>query len=125
MAKVLVIDDDEQIRDWLEILLMDEGHQVFLAQDGVEGVQCFHQFLPDLVITDINMPNKDGLEVIMELLKFNTKQPIIAMSCGFRNISAHSNLDLASALGAQGILEKPFENWQLQAIVAKFFLKNT
>ena len=117
MAKILVIEDDEWIRDLLEMLLIDDGHQVIVAEDGVEGVQYFHQYHPHLVITDIYMPNKDGLEVIMELLKFNAKQLIIAMSGGFRNISANSNLDLASALGARAVLEKPFERSQLQALV--------
>ncbi|MDQ5940165.1 MAG: hypothetical protein QG557_1115 [Pseudomonadota bacterium] len=64
MAKILVIDDEEQLRDLIKKMLTRDGHQILMAQDGEEGVRAFHQFNPDLIITDIIMPNKDGIEVI-------------------------------------------------------------
>jgi CheY-like chemotaxis protein len=67
MAKILVIDDEDQLRVLLKKMLMHGGHQVSIAEDGVEGIKIFHEIQPDLIITDIIMPNKDGIEVIVEL----------------------------------------------------------
>ena len=64
MTKILVIDDEELMRKLMKKMLMRDGHDVFIARDGVDGVEQFHQINPDLVITDIIMPNKDGYEVI-------------------------------------------------------------
>ena len=112
MAKILVIDDEEQMRNVLTKMLTHDGHEVFVAQDGVEGVKRFYLFKPDLVLTDIVMPSKDGLEVIAELLASNPTQPIIAMSGGRRILTA--DLDLAEIKGIKGILKKPFTLQQLQ-----------
>ena len=117
MAKILVIDDKEQLRDLLKKMLTRDGHQVFMAQDGEEGVRSFYQFKPDLIITDIIMPNKDGIEVIMEFLNANPELPIIAISGGRRAIKAGFNLDSAEMLGVKGILQKPFTHQQLQYVI--------
>mgnify|MGYP000149634254 FL=1 len=119
MAKILVIDDEEQLRDLIKKMLTRDGHQVLMAQDGEEGVRGFHQFNPDLIITDIIMPNKDGIEVIMELLKSHPDLPIIAISGGRRAITAGFNLDSAEMLGVKGILQKPFTHQQLQEVIQK------
>jgi DNA-binding response OmpR family regulator len=116
--KILVIDDEKQIRDILQKLLELEGHTVFLARDGVEGIHTFHQFHPNIVITDIYMPEKDGMEVIVELMKFNPDLPIIAMSGNYRTITASYNLELARTLGAKWILVKPFKLEELRVIIA-------
>jgi len=117
MAIILVIDDEEQMRNLLNKMLMRDGHQVFIAQDGVEGVKTFHQCKPDIVITDIIMPNKDGIEVISNIRKLNPNQPIIAMSGGRRAFNASYNLDSSEMLGVKGILQKPFAHQQLQEVV--------
>ena len=117
MAKILVIDDEEQLRDLLKKMLTRDGHQVFMAHDGEEGVRSFYQFKPDLIITDITMPNKDGIEVIMELLNANPELPIIAISGGRWAITAGFNLDSAEMLGVKGILQKPFTHQQLQDVI--------
>jgi DNA-binding response OmpR family regulator len=62
--KILVIDDEMEIRDLLSEILQEEGFEVFEASDGVEGLELFHDIKPDLVITDIKMPRKDGFEVL-------------------------------------------------------------
>ena len=117
MAKILVIDDEQQMRLLLTRMLTREWHEVFIAQDGEEGVQSFHQFKPDLIITEIVMPNKDGIEVIMELLKVNPDLPIIAISGGRRALTASFNLDSAAMLGAKGVLQKPFTHEQLLEVI--------
>ena len=115
MAKILLIDDEEQMRFLLTRMLMRDGHEVFVAQDGEEGVQSFYQVNPDLVITDIVMPEKDGLEVIAEIRTTHPKQPIIAMSGGSRTIIV--DLDSVKEIGVKSILQKPFTHQQLQEVV--------
>ena len=117
MAKILVIDDEQQMRLLLTRMLTREGHEVFIAQDGEEGVQSFHQFKPDLIITEIVMPNKDGLEVIMELIKLNPQFPIIAMSGDCSATTANFKLEIAETLGAKYVLLKPFTHEQLLEVV--------
>ncbi len=117
MAKILVIDDEEQLRDLLKQMLSRDGHDVTTAFDGVEGIRVFNEFKPDLVITDIIMPNKDGIEVITELLSKNPKIAIIAISGGRRAITAEFNLESAELLGVKGILSKPFTREQLREAV--------
>jgi YesN/AraC family two-component response regulator len=103
-------------------MLVRDGHQVFIANDGVEGIKSFHQFKPDLIITDIIMPEKDGIEVIMEVLKENPNLPIIAISGGRRAITADFNLDSAEMLGVKGILQKPFTHEQLQEVISSVLM---
>jgi CheY-like chemotaxis protein len=117
MAKILVIDDEEQLRDLLKQMLTRDGHKVMTAYDGVEGIRCFDTFHPDVVITDIIMPNKDGIEVITELLCRDSNIAIIAISGGRRAITAEFNLESAELLGVKGILSKPFTREQLREAV--------
>ena len=116
MTKILVIDDDEQMRNVLKKLLTHEGYQVFIAEDGVEGIKCCYRYHPDLVITDIIMPNKDGFAVIAEIIAINPKQPIIAMSGGRRILAAE--LEHVKAIGTKGMLQKPFTLQQLQELIS-------
>ncbi len=69
MTKILVIDDEELMRKLMKKMLMRDGHDVFIARDGVDGVEQFHQINPDLVITDMVMPNKDGYESLKSCLR--------------------------------------------------------
>jgi CheY-like chemotaxis protein len=117
MAKILVIDDEEQLRDLLKQMLTRDGHEVMTAYDGVEGIRCFDQFHPHVIITDIIMPNKDGIEVITELLCRDSNIAIIAISGGRRAITAEFNLESAELLGVKGILSKPFTREQLREAV--------
>lgn len=84
MANILVVDDDKEICDLLKIILNDENHNVFVARDGQEGIFIYNHQKLDLIITDIIMPNKDGIDLIMEVIKVNNSIPIIAMSGGKR-----------------------------------------
>ena len=117
MATILVIDDDVQINKLLNKMLVRDGHQVHTAKDGVEGLRSFNQFKPDLVITDIVMPKKDGFEVIKELLEFHPMLPIIAISGAVRDMTAGMNLSSIEALGVAGALQKPFALQQMRDIL--------
>ena len=108
MAKILIIDDDEALREILCVFLNNQGHEMFTAVDGVDGVRCFFQCQPDIVITDIVMPNKDGIGVITELRRFNPNVCIIAMSGDSRVLSAGLLLRTAKSLGTRHSLVKPF-----------------
>lgn len=111
MAKILVIEDDEQFCEFLEKILVRNGNEVITACDGREGISCFEHVLPDLVITDIFMPHKNGIEVITELQRISPDVSVIAIS-GMR-LQQLEALDLALLLGARRVLEKPFTRDQL------------
>ena len=118
MARVLVIDDDEEIRTLVKHMLVGEGHQVEEAIDGAEGLRLFGKRPPDLVLTDINMPGLDGHEVITAIRVLHAEVPIIAVSGGGA-IGQDELLLKASALGAVEIIMKPFEYRQLVGAVER------
>jgi len=107
VAKVLVIDDDKAVRELVRRMLESGGHSVIEASDGLEGVKVFKQETPDVVVTDIVMPNADGLDVIRRILDIRPKAKIIAMSGGVR-LPGHTYLSHARKFGATAVLEKPF-----------------
>ena len=118
MARVLVIDDDEEIRTIVEHMLVGAGHQVEAALDGAEGLRLFGKRPPDLVLTDINMPDLDGHDVIAAIRVLHPEVPIIAVSGGGA-IPPDELLLKASALGAVEIIMKPFEFRQLVGAVER------
>ncbi len=119
MANILVVDDDQTILALLREILTNEGHHVREASDGKQGIQLFQEMLPDLVITDILMPEKDGVELIMELQETFQNVKIIAMSGGGRGLDAEFNLRIAKDFGAVQQLEKPFTRQAVLGAVRK------
>ena len=118
MAHILVIDDDEQFRAMLVQMLTQDGHQVAIAADGEEGLRLIGQAAPELIITDILMPKKDGMDLLLELDRADSPIPVIAVSGGRRSITAEFNLDSAALLGARAVLAKPFTRTDLRQAVA-------
>ena len=116
MARILVIDDDADMRTLLEQTLQSAGHEVVLAADGREGVEQYRASPADLVLTDLYMPNQAGLETIIQLRKESPGVRIIAM-CG--KPTAMPMLSAAQRLGAVALLEKPFSSDQLLSAVEK------
>jgi DNA-binding NtrC family response regulator len=108
MALILVIDDEDRIRRLLRAALEMEGHQVLEARQGDEGLQVLRQSPPDLVITDILMPGKDGMEVLMALRREAPELKVIAMSGGGQ-YGMTEPLQMAEPLGAFAAVRKPFE----------------
>lgn len=106
MATILVIDDDKTIQTVFEQFLTRKGHTVILADDGREGMRRIKEDDPQLVITDIMMPEMDGLEIMMEIRKQKTGLPIIAISGGMRDLPLNF-LKQAKLFGAQYVFEKP------------------
>jgi DNA-binding response OmpR family regulator len=116
MARILVIDDDHAVRLTIQVILERDGHEVTCAADGEQGLRAFASASPQLVITDIIMPNKEGLETIIQIRARNATTPILAMSGGGR-VGNTDFLKMATQLGANEVLPKPFERQDLTAAV--------
>jgi two-component system, chemotaxis family, chemotaxis protein CheY len=97
MAKVLIIDDEPHMRRLVRRILHDAGHEVVEAQDGDEGILRVKGDRPDIVITDIVMPEKEGIATILDLRRQNPSLPILAIS---GNLQSEAYLTIAEKLGA-------------------------
>ena len=118
MAVLLVIDDDEGMRKLMVRTLRDSKHRVLEAENGREGLKIMDQHTPDLVITDILMPQKEGIETIREVQERAPATKIIAISGG--GVSQNLMfLDVARAFGAHAVLAKPFRPAELVETVAQ------
>lgn len=109
MARILIIEDDNEVRDYLESVLSRDGYDVAGASNGKDGVALFQQDPADLVITDIIMPEKDGIETILDLKRSNPGLKVIAISGGGR-AEPENYLHSAKLIGANLTLRKPFTN---------------
>lgn len=106
--RILLVDDDHQFRLMLRRVLEREEYEVFEAGDGKEGVKAYQNLRTDVVITDIIMPEVEGVETIMKLRKEFPDVKIVAISGGGRN-SPDSYLSMAEKLGARFVMEKPLD----------------
>ena len=118
MASILVIDDEHPIRDILRKLLEREGHAVSEAPDGKTALRMFAGDPADVVITDIYMPEMDGIEFLMRVREAHPEVRIIALSGG-GFLDKENVLKAASNLGAVAVLEKPFSLAEVLAAVEK------
>ncbi len=105
MAQILIVDDEEKFRHVLREILEFAGHEVLEAGGGAEDLEVYLRLQPDLVIIDIKMPGKDGIETIMELRRKYPGVRIIAMSGGGVE---NPRIEMAKHLGADRTLDKPF-----------------
>jgi len=112
MIQVLVIDDEAAVRAFVQQTLEEEGYRVSEAADGEEGLSALQTTPVDLIITDIFMPNKEGIETIRTVRKQFPQIKILAISGGGRHKLTHS-LPEALQFGAHGTLTKPFTPDQL------------
>ncbi len=118
MARVLLMDDDAILRDTVARGLDRGGHSVHQAENGRDGLAVLEDHAVDVVLTDINMPDMDGIEVIMALGQARPGLPVIAISGGGL-MSRELLLESAGALGAIEVLAKPFEVADLLAAVER------
>jgi CheY-like chemotaxis protein len=117
MAKILVLDDEVSIVLMIKKMLERAGHEVEMALNGLDGMILFEQNKPDLLITDIIMPEKEGLETIFELRQKYPDLKIIAISGGGR-ISPEGYLPGAKLLGADMVFQKPLDQKEFMQAVA-------
>ena len=109
---ILVVDDDLLYRELIGKALNKEGHKATLVENGVEAIRKIKEENFDLMITDILMPEKEGIEIIQEVRETHPDLKIIAISSGGR-VGYSSFLRIAEAFGADQSLEKPFNPAQL------------
>ena len=117
MGRILVIDDDRAMRGTIRKILEHDGHEVREAEDGRKGLASFRADPVDVVVTDLIMPEQEGIETIMELRALAPGVRILAVSGGL-SPETDGRLDDAQALGADASLAKPFTVDQLRNAVA-------
>lgn len=112
MPYVLIVDDERPIRELLAVVFEGAGFEVAVAETGVEGLRSIAARRPDLLVTDILMPEKEGIETILELRIKDPTLPIFAMSGGSQRTGIDV-LAMASRLGAIRTYAKPFDPFEL------------
>jgi CheY-like chemotaxis protein len=117
MKRILIIDDDEQMRALLSDILEHAGYGVTEASNGKEGLERFQADPADLVITDLIMPEKEGVETILELRRQRPEARIIAISGGGRG-GACDYLSIAARLGVRRTVAKPFTRHEILEAVS-------
>ena len=115
-ATILVVDDDQQVLEVLREMLRLEGHDVDLAENGLEALAALRKGHFDLIITDLIMPEKEGLETIADIRRDYGNVPIIAISGGGRG-GPMNYLETARYIGANRTLNKPFARRELVEMV--------
>lgn len=116
--KILIVDDNEQFLSLLNEHLISNGYDVACSLNGVDAKSIFIEFMPDIVVTDIVMPDIDGIELLIGVRKINPDIRVIAMSGGNQG-HADTYLQMADKLGANSILNKPFQLSDLLVEVKK------
>jgi CheY-like chemotaxis protein len=107
MAGILIVEDDEDLREMLKISLMARKYTILEASNGKEALLRFKPLITNMVITDLIMPDEDGLKVIMKIKEINPSIKVIAISGGGK-AGPGNYLNLAKALGADEVFPKPF-----------------
>ena len=113
MAKILVIDDEPVVLEFLDILLSQKGYSVLLAKNGWKGLELYRQHAPDVILLDLNMPGMDGVPVLKEIRRVDLKQPVII----FTGSMTHETEQQVRALGANEIVEKDFTMDRLEEAI--------
>ena len=104
MAKILVIDDEQGIRDLLHTLLSRKGYDVVVAENGRKGLDLFRRERPDVIVLDLKMPVMDGLAVLQEVRNLNPSQPVIILT----GAATPETEQQVRALGVSEFVEKEF-----------------
>jgi len=107
MPGILIVEDDKELREMLKLSLLRRNFTVFEAENGKSAITHFKPLITDLVVTDLIMPEEDGLKVVIKLRELKPSIKIIAISGGGK-VGPGSYLNLAKALGADAIYSKPF-----------------
>ena len=117
VARVLIVDDDRAVRDVLVRVLERANHEVEACGRAVSALELSRRWNPDIVVTDVFMPEMDGIEFLLQVLEERPGLPIIVISGGAHSTSPHLALEDAAHLGAISTLTKPFEPDELRAAV--------
>lgn len=115
--RVLVVDDDPEILDLIRIILESEGHEVLTLTSGQEAVALVREHAPDVVLLDIVMRARHGMDVLAELRRAVPNVRVVLLSGAVQHVN--NMVDIARALGAEDFIEKPFDAQQLLDVVAR------
>ncbi len=118
MARILIVEDTEGVRQTLEIMLESSGHTLDVVENGADALKSLKQKTYDAVVTDIIMPEVDGNDVIMEIKRMTDPPKVIAISGGGMKVDKEEALTLARSQ-ADMVLKKPFTHRELQDAVEK------
>lgn len=113
----MVVDDEESVRNLLKEILTDSGHSIYEAENGEAACEIIANTTINLVVTDLVMPEKSGLELIMDLAEKYPDLPIIAISGGGGITGRFDYLPIAKLIGAKQILNKPFKIDEVRKLV--------
>lgn len=120
MASILIVDDDRSLRDLLAEVLREQGHDAQTAEEGNAALARMNEAKFDLVISDIIMPGKEGIETIREIRALHPDVKIIAMSSG-GSLGNAQILEYARMIGAHEAIRKPVELPALTAMIGAMF----
>ena len=119
MAYMLVIDDEPSLRRLVRSMLESEGYEVDEAEDGIQGLKHIRKNGYDLVVTDVFMPEEDGIVVAQEIMKSHANTKVLAISGGGSNLSADWSLNMIKNFGVEEVLHKPFGKGELMSAVRR------
>ena len=105
--RILIVEDDERLRNTLGQLLSEQGYETSLAGNGEVGKRLAQELSPDIVITDVFMPEKDGIELIFDLRRAGSKAKVIAISGGHAAYDIARLSQMLNSMGVAAFLEKP------------------
>jgi CheY-like chemotaxis protein len=117
MARVLLVDDSSVVLQIVRDILREAGHEVHEAADGKRGLALFRRTRPDLVISDVVMPEMDGFELLWAIRAEAPTTPLILMSGGSRSLRMDDLLRSAKVFGAWQVIPKPFSKEELLRVV--------
>lgn len=117
MAKILVVDDEDPIRTLVSKIVAKDGHEVMVSENGLHACESFQNVDIDLIITDLVMPEQNGIEMIIQLKKTHPQVKVIAISGGSGFSGQIDLLSVAKLLGAKHIIKKPFTVDQIREAV--------
>ncbi len=120
MSRILLIDDNDSFRETLHRTLSKLGHEVWEAPNGSSATKLIAQHAIEVVLTDLVMPEQEGLETIQVIRRTTPTVKIVAISGGSRNINPIEFLKMAKMLGADRTLPKPFSTEDLKTVLASF-----
>jgi len=108
VSKILVVDDELSVRNMVKDIIESDCHEVVVALNGLEALNMCANTTFDLIITDIVMPEKNGIDLIMEVRQKYPDIPVIAISGGGDITGRYDYLEIANLVGAKNIIKKPF-----------------
>ena len=119
MSKIIIVDDEQPVRKMLRNMIRNDSDEILEAENGIQALELCNESNIDLIITDIVMPEMNGIDLIMEVKNRFPQISIIAISGGGGISGRYNYLDIAELLGSKSILSKPFESSELRDQVKK------